>query len=316
MKRLTLLFGALLAAALCTLPAADAAAQPKPTKYNLCRKHPADGPYIVYDAKKGAYAATADKRGRVRVIDCRWSYGNNQLAVIGDIFDRGYDVLPLLWLMYKLEQEAADAGGAAVLLLGNHEGMVLAGDVRYTRGKYLETARQLGMENYRQLFSPDTELGRWLATRNTMLRIGRNLFVHAGLSARLLERDLEMDTLNARMSEGLYRTSKERREDPTLEFLYRSAGPVWYRGMVCTDEKYDPLTPEQTDALLRRYDADRLLVGHTIFPDISTFHDGRVIAVNVQNELNRRKNRGRAVLIEGSRISVVGNRGVKRVLEE
>ena len=221
--------------------------------------------------------------------DCRWSYGNNQLAVIGDIFDRGYDVLPLLWLMYKLEQEAADAGGAAVLLLGNHEGMVLAGDVRYTRGKYLETARQLGMENYRQLFSPDTELGRWLATRNTMLRIGRNLFVHAGLSARLLERDLEMDTLNARMSEGLYRTSKERREDPTLE---------------------------QTDALLRRYDADRLLVGHTIFPDISTFHDGRVIAVNVQNERNRRKNRGRAVLIEGSRISVVGNRGVKRVLEE
>ena len=206
--------------------------------------------------------------------------------------------------------------GAAVLLLGNHEGMVLAGDVRYTRGKYLETARQLGMENYRQLFSPDTELGRWLATRNTMLRIGRNLFVHAGLSARLLERNLEMDTLNARMSEGLYRTSKERREDPTLEFLYRSAGPVWYRGMVCTDEKYDPLTPEQTDALLRRYDADRLLVGHTIFPDISTFHDGRVIAVNVQNELNRRKNRGRAVLIEGSRISVVGNRGVKRVLEE
>ena len=372
MKRLTLLFGALLAAALCTLPAADAAAQPKPTKYNLCRKHPADGPYIVYDAEKGAYAATADKRGRVRVMpygggpvevrssrgaylfsvtphavergprelpqapklfvtsdlhgdfrsfatllqahgvidgDCRWSYGNNQLAVIGDIFDRGYDVLPLLWLMYKLEQEAADAGGAAVLLLGNHEGMVLAGDVRYTRGKYLETARQLGMENYRQLFSPDTELGRWLATRNTMLRIGRNLFVHAGLSARLLERDLEMDTLNARMSEGLYRTSKERREDPTLEFLYRSAGPVWYRGMVCTDEKYDPLTPEQTDA-------DRLLVGHTIFPDISTFHDGRVIAVNVQNELNRRKNRGRAVLIEGSRISVVGNRGVKRVLEE
>ena len=193
MKRLTLLFGALLAAALCTLPAADAAAQPKPTKYNLCRKHPADGPYIVYDAEKGAYAATADKRGRVRVMpygggpvevrssrgaylfsvtphavergprelpqapklfvtsdlhgdfrsfatllqahgvidgDCRWSYGNNQLAVIGDIFDRGYDVLPLLWLMYKLEQEAADAGGAAVLLLGNHEGMVLAGDVR------------------------------------------------------------------------------------------------------------------------------------------------------------------------------------------
>lgn len=379
MKRLTLLFGLLLAATLCTVPATDAAAQSKPTKYNLCRKHPTDGPYIVYDAEKGAYTAVADKQGHLHVMpydggavevrssrdaylfsitphavergpwelpqapklfvtsdphgdfqsfatllqahgvidgNYRWNYGNNQLVVIGDIFDRGYDVLPLLWLMYKLEQEAADAGGAAVLLLGNHEGMVLAGDVRYTRGKYLETARQLGMENYRRLFSPDTELGRWLLARNTMLRIGRNLFVHAGLSAQLLERDLEIETLNARMSEGLYRTSKERKEDPTLEFLYRSAGPIWYRGMVYTDEKYNPLTPEQTGALLRRYDADRLLVGHTIFPDISTFYDGRVIAVNVQNDLNRRKNRGRAVLIEGSRISVVGNRGVKRVLEE
>ena len=53
MKRLTLLFGALLAAALCTLPAADAAAQPKPTKYNLCRKHPADGPFrFSYEIKR------------------------------------------------------------------------------------------------------------------------------------------------------------------------------------------------------------------------------------------------------------------------
>ena len=172
MKRLTLLFGLLLAATLCTLPATDAAAESKPTKYNLCRKHPTDGPYIVYDAEKGAYTAVADKRGHVLampydggavevrssrdtylfsvtphavergpwelpqapklfvtsdphgdfqsfatllqahgVIDggYRWSYGNNQLVVIGDIFDRGYDVLPLLWLMYKLEQEAADA---------------------------------------------------------------------------------------------------------------------------------------------------------------------------------------------------------------
>ena len=70
MKRLTLLFGALLAAALCTLPAADAAAQPKPTKYNLCRKHPADGPYIVYDAEKEAILDAADKGGCVIIGRC------------------------------------------------------------------------------------------------------------------------------------------------------------------------------------------------------------------------------------------------------
>lgn len=248
----------------------------------------------------------------------RWSYGPNQLVVIGDIFDRGYDVLPLFWLMYKLEAEAAEAGGAAIFLLGNHEPMVTAGDVRYTRGKYLNVAEKLGMENYRELFSPETELGRWLQTRNTMLRIGRNLFVHAGLSMQLFDRGIPVPELNEAMSEGLYMTSKERKaHGEQTEFLFRSWGPVWYRGMVQQQEaKYEPPTQAQTETMLAHYDADRLLVGHTIFPDITTFYEGRLIAVNVQNDLNRRKNLGRAVLIEGEHISVVGNKKVKRVLQE
>ena len=38
------------------------------------------------------------------VIDSqlRWAYGDNQLVVIGDIFDRGYDVPQIFWLFYKL----------------------------------------------------------------------------------------------------------------------------------------------------------------------------------------------------------------------
>ena len=44
------------------------------------------------------------------VIDSqlRWAYGDNQLVVIGDIFDRGYDVPQIFWLFYKLEAEAAE----------------------------------------------------------------------------------------------------------------------------------------------------------------------------------------------------------------
>ena len=46
------------------------------------------------------------------VIDSqlRWAYGDNQLMVIGDIFDRGYDVPQIFWLFYKLEAEAAECG--------------------------------------------------------------------------------------------------------------------------------------------------------------------------------------------------------------
>lgn len=45
--------------------------------------------------------------------------------IIGDIFDRGKDVPQIFWLFYKLEEEAAKAGGHVSFILGNHEPMVL-----------------------------------------------------------------------------------------------------------------------------------------------------------------------------------------------
>ena len=46
-----------------------------------------------------------------------WSFGSNHLMVLGDIFDRGKDVPQIFWLFYKLEDEAAKAGG--VMLSGS-----------------------------------------------------------------------------------------------------------------------------------------------------------------------------------------------------
>ena len=50
------------------------------------------------------------------------------------------------------------------------------------------------------------------------------------------------------------------------------------------------------------------------FKDISTFYDGRVIGVNVDNEENRKKKRGRALLIDGNTYLVVGDKGTMRKL--
>lgn len=134
MKRLTLLFGALLAAALCTLPTADAAAQPKPTKYNLCRKHPADGPYIVYDAEKGAYAATADKRGRVRVmpygggpVKVRSSRGAYLFSVTPHAVERGPRELPQAPKLFVTSDLHGDFRSFATLLQAHG---VIDGDCR------------------------------------------------------------------------------------------------------------------------------------------------------------------------------------------
>ena len=61
--------------------------------------------------------------------DYNWIFGTNQLVIIGDVFDRGVDVLPIYWLIYKLEKEAEDAGGKVTFLIGNHETMVLGNDL-------------------------------------------------------------------------------------------------------------------------------------------------------------------------------------------
>lgn len=253
-----------------------------------------------------------------KVVDAeyRWTFGKNQLVVIGDVFDRGKDVLPIYWLLYKLEKEAADAGGQLVFLLGNHETMVLGGDLRYTKKKYLRLADTLEMP-YREMWNRQTELGRWLATRNTMQLLGDNLFVHAGLSLGLAQKNLTVPEVNERMSEGLFLTKEERKKAPReIPFLFATYGPVWYRGMVHSADKYHPLYPEDLPRVLAPYGTARLFVGHTIFDDISTFYNYRVIAVNVDNEENREKKRGRGALVENGKVYVIYDSGEKKPVGE
>lgn len=241
-----------------------------------------------------------------------WTFGKNQLVIIGDVFDRGKEVLPIFWLIYKLEKEAQEAGGQVIFLLGNHESLVLTGDMRYAKEKYLALATLLGVE-YKELFSPSTELGHWLATRNTMQLIGDNLFVHAGLSAELYHQHLSIPDINPAMSEALFLNKAERKAHSDLSaFLYGSSGPIWYRGMVKEDAKYHPLPSDTLHVILNKYNANRVIVGHTIFEDITTLYNGRVIAVNVDNKENRKKGRGRGILIENKKISVIGDKGVMK----
>lgn len=248
--------------------------------------------------------------------DYHWTFGKNQLVVIGDVFDRGKDVLPIYWLLYKLEKEAADSGGQLVFLLGNHEGMVLAGDLRYVKDKYLHLADTLGIP-YQQLWNKQTELGRWLATRNTMQLIGDNLFVHAGLSLQFLDKNKSIPEVNKLMSEGLFLTKQERKDaSDDIAFMYATYGPIWYRGMVHSADKYHPLYLEDLPKIFDKYKAKRLFVGHTIFDDISTFYKYRVVAVNVDNKKNMEKKRGRGVLVEDNQMYIIFDSGKKELIKK
>lgn len=246
--------------------------------------------------------------------DLHWSYGTNHLMVIGDLFDRGKDVIAICWLLYQLEAEATRAGGHVSVLLGNHEPMILANDLRYAKKKYPQLADRLHLA-YADLLGPDTELGRWLATRNTLQIIGSDLYVHAGLSSEFYRRRLTLEQVNEAMSKVLFLPSKTRKNHDELSaFLYGSRGPIWYRGLVRTDAKYAPMPSDTLQLLLKHYGVNRIIVGHTIFKQPRTFYRGRVIGINVNNRENQQKKRSRALLITRQCYYTVGDEGIMKTL--
>ena len=244
------------------------------------------------------------KKQKIIGGDYEWIFGNNHLVIVGDVFDRGNDVLPIYWLMYKLEEEARTVGGVVHFVPGNHEEMIMRGDLRYMEPKYAELAEELGV-NYRELWSPDSELGNWIMTRNTIEIIGDNLFVHAGLSKEFLEYKWEIPRLNEMVSSYMYTTKEERDKTEEGTFLFGSNGPLWYRGMVRRDEQYNPIATDDVDAILKQYEVSRVIVGHTIFEEVTFFHDGKVIGVNVDNQKNMDEERSRGLLIKGSEAVII-----------
>lgn len=161
----------------------------------------------------------------------RWSFGEGHLAILGDVFDRGAHHTELLWLIYKLQAEAEQAGGAVHFMLGNHESMVLLGDDRYLHAKYKEATKAFGAPHYAALWSPKSLLGQWLRTLPAALKIGDLLCLHGGLSPEVAARELTLDQMNSTVRDALaFRHALPEREQALVSFVMGPNGPLWYRG--------------------------------------------------------------------------------------
>ena len=205
----------------------------------------------------------------------RWSFGPGILVINGDVFDRGPAQTEALWSIYRLAQEAQAAGGSVQLVIGNHESMVLRGDLRYLAPKYLVVAKLL-QRTMAELYGKDTELGQWLRSRATVLRLGDTLFVHGGLSPQLPQFAPDLVALNAKMRARLGDSRAALNDDPAASWLFAGNGPLWYRGYFNVPRA----SSEEVDALLRQFDVKRIVVGHTTRDQIVSLYRGRVIGID------------------------------------
>ena len=214
------------------------------------------------------------------VIDERnnWIFGTGHLVVVGDIFDRGDQVTETLWLIHNLQVQATEAGGMVHFLLGNHETMVLEGDDRYLNPKYRITTSLLG-KFYHELYGPDTYLGRWLRSLPLAVEINGTIFIHGGLSREVVREVSDISRINELYHKYLI-DAEDMKEvvsaSARMNLLHGRLGPLWYRGYFSKDT----FSERDLKYVLRKTEAERIVVGHTSFTAIQGFYDNRIIAVD------------------------------------
>ena len=239
----------------------------------------------------GEFDAAADFLRAAGVVDdeLHWSWGDGHLVVDGDTFDRGDQVTECLWLFYRLEQEARAAGGRVHFLLGNHETMVLRRDLRYVNSKYLDGIVRRSRIHYDELFGPDMELGRWLRTRNTVVKVNDVLFVHGGMPPGLVEGGMSLTRINEMGRANLDRRSYEVAFSDSIRAFYghTPSGPYWYRGYHGAQEnRYPQASEEDIATTLAAYGVSAIVVGHTEIDRVESLYGGRVYGIDVPlNEL-------------------------------
>jgi hypothetical protein len=194
----------------------------------------APGRVIAFGDVHGAYDDWVALLKEVGVVDAglNWSGGNTHLVSLGDLIDRGPGSRKVVELLMKLDQQADKAGGAVHMVLGNHEVMVMTGDLRYVSkaefaafaGDETQADREAFYADYRRFntggeesvvrstfeaqyppgyvalrkaFAQNGKIGGWLIQQPLVLKVNDKVYMHGGIASSVSEESL--DSLNAKV---------------------------------------------------------------------------------------------------------------------
>lgn len=211
--------------------------------------------------------------------DGAWSYGANRLVIAGDSVDRGREVSAVLWRLQQLEAQARAAGGGVHVVLGNHDQYLLRGNTAKAHPEHLYAVEQLG--GPAKVFAPDTVLGAWLRAQPVIVKVGRVLVTHGGVSPAVARQGLSVQQLNQAMR-GYWKRAAVPIAD--LDAVLGDHGVTQYRGYLHAQEgKYAMASADDVSGALRAFDADTIVVGHSIVDKVTPLYDGRVFAIDVNS---------------------------------
>ncbi len=224
-----------------------------------------------------AYLDSALRKLGVVDADDAWTYGTNRIVIAGDSVDRGRDVFPVLWRLHQLSLQAKAAGGGVHVLLGNHEQYLLRGNTAKAHPEHVYALQLMG--GTASAFGADTVIGAWLRELPVVIKAGRVLIAHGGVSAAVARQGLTVEQINTAM-----RRYWRAQAVPVaaLETVLGMEGITQYRGHVDSNKELYEQSSD-VDLALRAFDVDTIVVGHTIVEQVTGLHLNKVYAVNVNS---------------------------------
>ncbi len=219
----------------------------------------------------------------------RWIGGPLVVVQTGDQLDRGDGEIQILDLLDRIKLQAGQAGGALVVLNGNHEIMNAQGDMRYVTPAGFAAFDELSNldlthpevqrhpEEHRArvaAFRPGEPFARRLAERDLIAVIGGTAFAHGGILPEHV--DYGVDRINAESRRWL---KGEQAELPPS--LAGEGSPIWMRRYSDEDEEPEP-DCAALGQTLDKLGARRMVVGHTVQEGgISASCGGRIWRIDV-----------------------------------
>lgn len=302
---------------------------------------------VVIGDLEGDYERFEDSLQDAGLIDRRgnWIGGQAHLVQLGDIPDRGPNSRRIMDHLMRLEGQAERAGGHVHALIGNHEAMNVAGDLRYVHpGEYAAFADRHSPRrraayyeqtlDYLRAHPPEGGLpvfdeafrAQWEGEHPLGYVEHRIAWAANGTYGRWIARHDAVIRINDTLyvHGGLGPTylafdpdAMNRAVRAALEgeaetgvlggVLDDQEGPLWYRGLALNDEAAESA---HLGALLARYGVVRVVIGHTkrapaVFPRFG----GRVIIADIA-ELDGYPDPHAYVILERGAVSVV-HRGAR-----
>lgn len=244
-----------------------------------------------------------------------WIFKKSHLVLNGDFVDRGSNVTAVLWLIYKLDYQATQQGGKVHFVLGNHEIMNFQGKWGYNNRKYIKAAQKISDEEdwdkaVQYMYSTNTELGRWLRSKNIIEKVGDYIFTHAGLNPKILDYNLSVKEINELTRQHWDSDlCVNPGNDEVANFLVGSNGPFWYRGLANGD-----VNENELDKILNYYQSRKVVIGHTVVKDISTDLNDKLIKIDIKHSQFKKSGKTKGILIENGIEYTINDLGKKQKL--